>query len=269
MKLLYEELTYQIRSSIFEVRKEIGAGFDEETYHQCLLLSFHRQEFPFISKESRALMHRGELIRNFVNDFVLFDKIILSVKCIPCKFLQTHYVQLFSELKLWKKKLGLIVNFGLPDVDIERYVFDEKEPVFIENYESIRNQTSQQEKEIIDQLRKAIQSVAVEHKPGYGKVVWRKIMEAELNALGIPFSKNNLIPVRFFGRTVRTYRLRHLIVNNRILLAINALQKGIEQFDIANMQSYLKALNLSVGVIVNFGKAQVHISGVRAPRREN
>lgn len=130
MKLLHEELTYKIRQCIFEVRNEIGAGFDEETYHQGLLLSFERNGLPFVSKEQRELTHRGTFIRNFVNDYLLDDKVILSVKCVPCKFLQGHYVQLFSELKLWKKDLGLIVNFGLPDIAIERYAFTEKEPVF-------------------------------------------------------------------------------------------------------------------------------------------
>ena len=33
MQLLHEELTYRIRRCIYEVRREIGAGFDEETYN--------------------------------------------------------------------------------------------------------------------------------------------------------------------------------------------------------------------------------------------
>ncbi|MGH7495516.1 MAG: GxxExxY protein, partial [bacterium] len=100
--LLHADLTYKIRQCIFEVRKEVGVGFDEETYHKALLLSFQHQDLPFISKEQRVLTHRGVFIRSFVNDYLLDDRVILSVKCIPCKFLQAHYVQLFSELKLWK-----------------------------------------------------------------------------------------------------------------------------------------------------------------------
>jgi GxxExxY protein len=263
MKLLHEELTYQICASIYEVRKEIGVGFDEETYHQGLVLSFHRRSMPFISKEKRSLFHRGTHIRDFINDFVLFEKIIFSLKCIPCNFLQAHYVQLFSELKLWQKDLGLIANFGLPELDIERYAFTEKEPVFVENYEFIKNRITKPEQHILDEIEKAVKYVANLHKPGYGKVVWRKIVEAELKYLQISFSKNNILPVNFAGKTIRTYRLRHLIVEDKILLAITALQKGIDQIDVANVQSYLKALNLGVGLIVNFGKSKVQISGIR------
>lgn len=263
MKLLHEELTHQIRACIFEVRKEIGPGFDEETYHQGLILSFHRRSMPFVSKEKRPLFHRETLIRDFVNDFLLFEKIIFSLKCTPCKFLQAHYVQLFSELKLWQKDLGLLVNFGLPELDIERYAFTEKEPIFEENYEFIKDRITKPEQQVLNEITKAVKYVAMLHKPGYGKVVWRKIVEAELRYLQIPFSKNTIVPVKFASKTIRTYRLRHLTVDDKILLAITALHKGIEQIDIANMQSYLKALNFCIGVIVNFGKSKVHISGVR------
>ncbi len=182
MKLLHEDLTHKIRHCIFEVRNEIGAGFDEETYHQGLLLSFERNGLPFVSKEKCDLTHRGVFVRSFINDFLLDDKVLLSVKCVPCKFLQAHYVQLFSELKLWKKDLGMIVNFGLPDLDIERYAFTEKNPTFVED---------------------------------------------------------------------------------KVVLMIVALQKTIDQSEIANMQSYLKALKLPAGIIVNFGKSEIHVSGVR------
>jgi len=267
MELLHKELTRQIRACIFEVRKEIGTGFDEETYHQGLILSFLRHNVPFVSKEKRSLFHRGTLIREFVNDFFLFDKIILSLKCVPCQFLQAHYVQLFSELKLWKSDLGMMANFGLPKLDIERYAFTDKEPDFVENYGYISDRIGSAEQQTLDQIIKATKDVAVLYKLGFGKVVWRKIVETELGYLQIPFSKNTLVPINFAGKTIRTYRLRHLIVDDKILLAVTALQKGIDQIDVANMQSYLKALKLNIGVIVNFGKSQVHISGVRAPKR--
>lgn len=267
MELLHQELTRQIRACIFEVRKEIGTGFDEETYHQGMILSFLRHNVPFISKEKRALVHRGTLIREFVNDFFLFDKIILSLKCVPCQFLQAHYVQLFSELKLWKSDLGMMANFGLPKLGIERYVFTEKDPDFVENYGYISGRIGSVEQQTLDQIIKAIKDIAVLYKLGFGKIVWRKIIATELAHLQIPFSKNTLVPVNFAGKTIRTYQLRHLIVDDKILFAVTALQKGIEQIDIANMQSYLKTIKLNVGVIVNFGKSQVQISGVRAPQK--
>ncbi len=264
MKLQHEELTYKIRQCIFEVRKEIGAGYDEETYHQGLLLSFQRHGLPFVSKEKRALTHRSALIRNFVNDFLLDDKVILSVKCVPCNFLRAHYIQLFSELKLWKKDLGLIVNFGLPDLKIERYVFHEKAPRLVENYNYLEGQIDKAEQEALTKIQTTIREVATLHKLGYGKVVWRRVVAAEMNYAKISFVRNTLVPIHFAGKLIRTYRLRHFIVENKILLMVVALQKAVDQSEIASVQSYLKALNLRAGVVVNFGKSEVQTVGVRA-----
>ena len=265
MSLLYEKLTYQIRKCIFEVRQEIGAGFDEETYHQALILSFEKNNVPYISKDSRALKHRNILIRNFMNDFTLFNKIILSLKCVPYKFLQTHYVQLFNELKLWKKGLGLIVNFGLPDLDIERYIYEEPEAQVIEQYDYIKDTITSEEKEILIQLRKAIKNVTKIHKLGYDKGVWRKILEVEIKFLDLSCEINKIINIKFEGTTVRQYELRHFIIENKIIVGITALQDNVNQVDIANMQSYLRKLKLRVGIIVNFGKNELHIVGVRTP----
>jgi GxxExxY protein len=157
-----------------------------------------------------------------------------------------------------------MVNFGLPDIKIERYAFHEKEPVFVENYEYIKDRIDEKEREILAIVRAAIKDVAVMHKLGYGKVVWRKIVTAELDYKQLSYNKNTMVPVQFSGKPIRTYRLRHLIIENKIILMIVALQKAIDQSEVANMQSYLKALQLNTGLIVNFGKSEVHISGVRA-----
>ena len=177
MGLLYEELTYKIRKCLFEVRKEVGYGFDEETYHQALIVSFQNHKIPFKSKEKRSLLHRGICVRNFINDFLLFDKIILSLKCFPNQFIQAHYIQLFSELKIWNKGLGLLVNYGLPKLEIERYIFKEKEPIFQENYEYLPDYITTNEKSIITQITSCIKYAAKTHKPGYNKTSIRSIKD--------------------------------------------------------------------------------------------
>ena len=61
--------------------------------------------------------------------------------------------------------------------------------------------------------------------------------------------------------------MRDLVIDEKIILMITALQESISQINIATMQSHLKQLNLSAGIIVNFGKEEVQISGVRKPNR--
>ncbi|MCI0694763.1 GxxExxY protein [candidate division KSB1 bacterium] len=59
------------------------------------------------------------------------DEALYHQSLLDC-FLQNHYVQIISELKLWQKDLGLLVNFGRLKTEFERIPFDEKEKKVVE-----------------------------------------------------------------------------------------------------------------------------------------
>jgi GxxExxY protein len=259
---LFKDLTYSIRSCIFSVHNDIGVGYDEETYHQALIRKFELAGIPFVSKEHTKLRHRETLIREFVLDFLIEDKVILSLKCLPSNFLQVNFVQLFAELKLWRKNLGFLINFGQPKVKIERIIFHEKPVVIDENFDYIKERMSHQERSVLKELRETIVYVANEQGLGFGKVLLQKIMETELTFRRIKFQKDVSIPINYLGETIRIYKMRNLLIENSIILGITALQDSISYHDISKIKSYLKALNLSIGIAVNFGKSKIEIKGV-------
>lgn len=55
MVLRHQELTRAIIGCIFEVHNEIGAGLDEETYHQGLLECLKQMGIHVVSKERKYL----------------------------------------------------------------------------------------------------------------------------------------------------------------------------------------------------------------------
>jgi len=262
-ELLYEELTYVIRQCIFEVHNDIGVGYDEETYHQGLARKFEREGISFKSKEKSKLKHRGVLVREFKLDYLIEDKVILALKSLPCDFLQVNFIQLFTELKLWQKHLGLLANFGLPMVKIERRIYHEKPLIIDENYDYIKGQINEVERQALKKLRDAILFVADTHGLGFGKSVVRKLIETELAYQHIKFEKGVSVPVNYFGETIRIFKMRHFLIENTIVFGITALQESISHYDISKIKSYLKALKLSIGLAVNFGKSKVEIKGVR------
>ena len=211
-KLLFEDLSFDIRKCIFDVHNRIGVGYDEETYHQGLIRRFKKDGFIFSSKENKKLEHRTKTIREFILDFLIEDKIILSLKCLPCDFLQNNYVQLITELKLWKKHVGLIANFGLPKVKIERRVFHEKIFSLNENYDYIKDKMNEKERELMKKIRQLIIFVGQFHGLGYGKTVVQKLVEAELEYQQIEFSKGVPIPIYYFDEKIRTYKMRCLLI---------------------------------------------------------
>jgi GxxExxY protein len=119
--LLYEEETFAIRGAIFEVYREMGCGFLEPVYQECLDIEFKRQSIPYLPQQELKLIYKGEPLKQvYKPDFICFDKIIIELKAAKA-IAPEHKAQLFNYLKATGYRLGLLVNFGYyPKADIDR-----------------------------------------------------------------------------------------------------------------------------------------------------
>ncbi|HMO13616.1 MAG TPA: GxxExxY protein [Pirellulaceae bacterium] len=120
-EFLYQRESYAIRGACFEVYKEMGPGFLEAVYQECLAKEFSRQNIPFIAQQQLSLQYKGEpLLQSYVPDFICYDKIIVEIKGTR-EIAPEHKAQLLNYLKATGMKLGLLVNFGhYPQIQIER-----------------------------------------------------------------------------------------------------------------------------------------------------
>lgn len=259
MELRHEELTEVIIGCIFEVHNDVGVGLDEETYHQSLFDRFVKKGIPAISKERKHLMHRGIEIRRFELDLLVFEKIILALKSLECDFLQNHYVQIISELKLWQKDLGILVNFGQLKTKFERLPFDEKNKKVVEDYSEIKGKIGESARQLLTSVRDSILFVHETHGLGYGTVVCRDLIRAELDYQKIVYQRNPLFQVEFQGKPIRTCKAKALCITDQILCGITAIQDKITLFDVKRMKTYLKYCEKPIGLLINFGKSNLEI----------
>ncbi len=121
--LLYEAETYLIRGAVFEVYREMGCGFLEAVYQECLEKEFRAQKIPFLSQQELRLVYKGEkLEQTYRPDLICFEKIIVELKARKT-IEDEHRAQLHNYLKATGLKLGLLVNFGhYPKATIERII---------------------------------------------------------------------------------------------------------------------------------------------------
>jgi GxxExxY protein len=121
--LLYTEETYAIRGAIFEVYREIGSGFLEAVYQECLFREFELREIPFQSQPDLLIRYKQELLPlTYKPDFVCYGKIIVELKTVK-EISDEHRAQLLNYLRASGNRLGLLVNFGHnPKVEIERII---------------------------------------------------------------------------------------------------------------------------------------------------
>ena len=119
---IYSEECYAIRGAVFEVYRELGNGFAEEVYQQCLEREFVARGIPFDAKRELRIFYKGEPInKTYIPDFMCFDKIIVEIKAVDA-LTKEHRSQIMNYLRLTKCRLGLLVNFGsYPKSTIEQW----------------------------------------------------------------------------------------------------------------------------------------------------
>ncbi|MGQ1784794.1 GxxExxY protein [Saccharicrinis sp. GN24d3] len=122
---LYSDETYKIRGAIYEVYKEIGCGFLEAVYQECLEREFKLLGIPFESQQPIDIEYKGDVLKQkYIPDFICFDKIIVEIKAVK-ELANEHHAQVINYLKASEMELGLLVNFGsYPKADIKRLIYN-------------------------------------------------------------------------------------------------------------------------------------------------
>ena len=115
--------TYQVLGACFEVYNEMGRGFLESVYQECLEVELTSNGIPFEAQQPIELVFKGQdLQRTFAPDLLCFGKVIVELKAVR-RLAAEHRAQLINYLKACRLEVGLLVNFGShPQLEYERIV---------------------------------------------------------------------------------------------------------------------------------------------------
>lgn len=112
MGYLYEELSEKIIGLSIEVHKELGPGLLESVYQQCLAYELSKSGIPYRLEVEVPVNYKGVKINcGYRIDVLVDDKIILELKSVE-KLAPIHEAQLLTYMKLYKCKLGFLINFN-------------------------------------------------------------------------------------------------------------------------------------------------------------
>ena len=122
-ELIYENENYAIRGAVFEVYREMGCGFLESVYQECLTREFSDRQIDHVEQVELELMYKSTRLRQtYKPDFICYGKVIVEIKAVK-SLVDEHRAQLHNYLKATGMRLGLLVNFGhYPKAEIERIV---------------------------------------------------------------------------------------------------------------------------------------------------
>ena len=97
-------------------------------------------------------------------------------------------------------------------------------------------------------------AIEVHKELGFGflEAVYQEAFEIELKSKGIPFTSQKSLNIIYKGKFLKKDYIADLVCYDQIIVELKAINKlsGTEESQVLN---YLKATNLKVGLLINFG----------------
>lgn len=117
----FEGLSRKIIGAAIEVHTALGPGFLENIYEEALKLELSEHKLNFETQKEIQIEYLGVAIGIHRLDLVVENQIIVELKAVK-EFTDVHYAQLRSYLKATGLKVGLLLNFAKPTLEIKRVV---------------------------------------------------------------------------------------------------------------------------------------------------
>ena len=118
-----DDITYQIRGSIFEVNRELGHGYLEKVYEKALMIELGRRGMRVENQVPLKVIYKEEIVGEYYADLLVEERVIVEIKSVR-NLLKEHQAQLLNYLKTTGIQVGLLVNFTKNKAEIKRMVFD-------------------------------------------------------------------------------------------------------------------------------------------------
>ncbi len=91
---------------------------------------------------------------------------------------------------------------------------------------------------------------------GFLETVYQEALELEFQKQNIPYSREEKLEIYYKEHTLQQYYVADFICYNSIILELKALE-SLSNIHTAQVLNYLKASDLRLGILVNFGKTSL------------
>ena len=117
----YRSITENIIGCAYKVGSCLGTGFLEKVYENALCYEIGKSTFNVKQQHPINVIYENVVVGEYFADLLVQDDVIVELKAV--KTLDaSHFAQCMNYLKGTGKKVGLLINFGAPKVEIRRVV---------------------------------------------------------------------------------------------------------------------------------------------------
>jgi len=114
----FEQLSGQIIEAAIHVHKALGPGF---LYHSALRVALRHRGIVYESEREITIIYEGEEVGTHRLDLIVAKEIVVELKAVK-ELSDFHTAQLRSYLKATGLRVGLLLNFQAPTLEIKRLV---------------------------------------------------------------------------------------------------------------------------------------------------
>ena len=120
---MFKQEGYDLVGAAIEVYNEMGHGFLEDVYQECLESELSGRNIPFESQPALRIHYKGKkLDKRYRPDLYVCGGIVVELKAMKA-LTNNEMAQLLNYLKASGKHVGYLINFGHPTkLDWQRLV---------------------------------------------------------------------------------------------------------------------------------------------------
>jgi GxxExxY protein len=115
------DLSKKIIGIAIEIHKELGPGFNEKIYGRAFGIELKNNDIVCQSEKTINISFKTRQLGTMKLDYLIENELVIELKSVP-EICRPHEAQLLSYLRASDKRLGLILNFGKPVLEIKRLV---------------------------------------------------------------------------------------------------------------------------------------------------
>ena len=118
----YKDVVFEIIGAAMAVHNELNWGLLEPVYNESLHLELKDRGVDNEREKYLPCKYKHHTLEKYYQMDIVVGDIIVELKSVAC-IKPEHRAQLFNYLRLTRKPVGLLINFGQPSLQSERYAF--------------------------------------------------------------------------------------------------------------------------------------------------
>ncbi len=121
----YKSIVYNTIGAAMEVHSELKWGLLEPVYNEAMHLELMERGIAHeVLKSLPCYYKHHKMQKHYQMDIVVENDVIVELKS-AAKLIPAHRAQLFNYMRITRKPIGLLINFGQSRLQGERYGLDQ------------------------------------------------------------------------------------------------------------------------------------------------